>query len=135
MDHYTRYYVGQSGGGGNIGLLYKASFRVHRGNGLGSFFRGLFRFVKPLLYLGAKAVVREALSSGANILTDMLNKDPEQPVGTIFKKRFREAKGNLQQKIKKMTGSGLTLKRKRKSKTVHSSGKRRKVKDIFTNTQ
>jgi hypothetical protein len=56
MDYYTRYYIGHSGGGGNIGLLYKASFRVQRGNGLGSFFRGLFRLVKPLLYSGAKAV-------------------------------------------------------------------------------
>jgi hypothetical protein len=26
MDHYTRYYVLQSGGGGNIGPLYKPSF-------------------------------------------------------------------------------------------------------------
>jgi hypothetical protein len=59
MDHYTRYYADESGGGGNIGRLYKASFRVQRGNGLGSFFRGLFRFVKPLLYSGAKAVGRE----------------------------------------------------------------------------
>jgi hypothetical protein len=83
MDHYTRYYVGQSGGGGNIGPLYKASFRVQRGNGVGSFFRGLFRFVKPLLFSGAKAVGREALCTGSNILTDILNKDPAQPVGTI----------------------------------------------------
>jgi precorrin isomerase len=97
-------------------------------------YSGDFRFVK-LLYLGAKAVGTEALSTGSNILTDMLNKDPEQPVSTIIKKRFSEAKGNLQQKIKKMTGSDLTLKRKRKYKTVQSLGKRRKVKDISTNTQ
>jgi hypothetical protein len=134
MDHYTRYYVGQSGGG-SIGPLYNASFRVQRGNGLGSFFRGLFRFVKPLLYSGAKAVGREVLSTGSNILTDILNKDPEQPVGTIFKKLFGEAKGNLQQKIKNMTGSGLTLKRKRKFKTFQSLSKRKKVKEIFTKKQ
>jgi hypothetical protein len=134
MDHYTRYYVVQSGGD-SIGPLYKASFRVQRGNGLGSFFRGLFRFVKPLLYSGARAVGREALSTGSNILTDILNKDPERPVGTIFKKRFGEAKGNLQQKIKNMTGGGLTLKRKRQFKTVQSLSKRKKVKDIFSNKQ
>jgi hypothetical protein len=87
------------------------------------------------LYSGAKAVGREPLSAGSNILTDMLNKDPEQPVSTIIKKLFSEAKGNLQQKIKKMTGSSLTLKRKRKSKTVLSLDKRRKVMDVFTNTQ
>ena len=48
-------------GVGEIGPVYRASFRVQRGNGIGSFFRGLFRFVKPLLYSGAKAVGIEAL--------------------------------------------------------------------------
>jgi len=80
--------------------------------------RGLFRFVKPLLYSGAKAVGKEAFKTGSNIITDILNKEPEQPVDAIFKNRFSEAKGNLQEKIKKMTGSGLDLKRKRKSEKV-----------------
>jgi hypothetical protein len=87
------------------------------------------------LYSGAKAVGREALSTGSNILTDMLNKNPELLVGTIFKNRFSEAKGNLEKKIKKTTGSGLTLKRKRKSKTVQTLCKFKKVNDIFTEKQ
>jgi len=37
----------------------------------------------------------------------MLNKEPKQPVGDIFKNRFIEAKDNLEQKIKKMTGLAL----------------------------
>jgi hypothetical protein len=110
MDGYTGYYVIQSGGGGEVGHVYKASFRVQRGNGLGSFFRGLF-FVKPLLYSGAKAVGKEALKTGFNIITDMLNKEPEQPVNHIFKNRFIEAKDNLEQKFKKMTRSGHSLKK------------------------
>jgi len=60
MDLYPRYYVNQSGGG-DIGLGYRASFRMQRGNGIGSFFRGLFRFVKPLFYSGAKTEGTEAL--------------------------------------------------------------------------
>ena len=117
MDRYTRYYVNQSGGGGGeIGPVYRASFRMQRGNGIGSFFRELFRFVKPLLYSGAKAVGKETLKTGSHIMNDILNKEPEQPVGDIFRTRFSEAKGNLQQKIKKMTGSGLSLKRKRQPK-------------------
>jgi len=107
MDRYTLYYVNQSGGGGEIGPVYRASFRVQRGNGIGSFFRGLFRFVKPLLYSGAKAVGKEALKTGSNIITDMLNKEPEQSVRDIFKNRFIEAKDNLDQKNKKMTGLAL----------------------------
>ena len=106
MDRYTLYYVNQSGGGGE-GPVYRASFRVQRVNGIGSFFRGPFRFVKPLLHSGAKAVGKEALKTGSNIITDMLNKEPEQPVRVIFKNLFIEAKDNLVQKIKKMTGSGL----------------------------
>jgi len=43
-----------------IGPVYIASFSIQRGNGIGSF-RGLFRFVTPLLYSGAKAVGKEAL--------------------------------------------------------------------------
>jgi hypothetical protein len=101
MDRYIRYYVNQSGGGGEVGPVYRASFRVQRGNGIGSFFRGLFRFVKPLLYSGAKTVGKEGTKTGCNIIADMLNKEPQQPVGSIFKNRFIEAKGNLEQKIKK----------------------------------
>jgi len=98
MDRYTRYYVNQRCGG-EIGAVYKSSFRVLGGNGIGSFFRGLFRFVKPLLYSGSKAVGKEALKTGSNIITYILNKDPEQPVGNMFKNRFSEAKGRIEEKI------------------------------------
>jgi len=50
------------------------------------------------LYSGAKVVGKEVLNTGSNI-TDILNKDPEQPTGNIFKIRFSEAKGNLEEKI------------------------------------
>ena len=60
MDRYTLYYINQSGGG-EIGRVYMASFRVQTGNGIGSFFRGLFISIKPLLYSWAKAVGKEAL--------------------------------------------------------------------------
>jgi hypothetical protein len=61
MDQYTRYYVNQSCGSGDIGSVYRAIFRGQRGNDTGSFFRGLFRFLKPLLYSGANVVGKEAL--------------------------------------------------------------------------
>ena len=90
MDPYTRYYVKQSGGGVEIGPVYRATFRVQRGNGIAFFFRGLFRSVKPLLYSGEKAVGKEALKKVSNIITDILYKKPESPVGDIFKTRFSE---------------------------------------------
>ena len=70
------------------------------GKAIGSFFRGLFRFVKPLLYSGAKAVGEEAFKAGSNILTDILSKEPEQPMGDIFKNLFIEEKVNLKKKLK-----------------------------------
>ena len=103
MDRYARYYVNQSGGG-DIGPVYRAGFRVQMGNRIGSFFRGLFPFVKPLLYSGAKAVGKDALKTGSNILTYILNKQPEQPVGDIFKTCFGEAKDNLEEKLKRWRG-------------------------------
>jgi hypothetical protein len=100
MDRYTSYYVNQSGGG-EIGPVYTVSFRMQRGNGIGYFFGGLLRFVKPILYSGAKAVGKEALKTGAHIITDILNNEPEQPVGDIFKTRFSEEKRYLEEKIKR----------------------------------
>jgi len=108
-----------------------ANFRVQSGNGICSFFRRLFRFVKPLLYSGANDVEKEYLM-GSNIITDILNKEPEQPVGNIFKTRFSELKGNFEVKNKKMTFYGLGLKRKCKPKRAQSQGRCRKVKYIFT---
>jgi hypothetical protein len=110
MDQYTRYYVSQSGGGGDIGPVYRASFKMQRGNCRGSFFRGHFRLVKPLLYSGAKAIGKEALKTDSHILTDILEKQPERPMANIFKTRFGEAKDNIE-KNKKMTGSGLGFKK------------------------
>jgi len=87
------------------------------------------------MYSRAKAVVKEVLQTGSIIITDVLNKDPDQPLGDILKNRFSEAKDNLEQKIKTMTASRLSLKRKRMSKNAQSQNKRRKVKDNFTEKQ
>jgi hypothetical protein len=66
------------------------------------------------LYSGAKAVGKEALKAGSNIITDILNKEAEEPVGNIFQNRFSRAKDNLEEKLK-YDGFGLSSKRKRKS--------------------
>jgi len=106
IDRYIRYYVNQSGSR-EIGPVYRASFRVQIGNVIGSFFRGLFRFIKSLLYSGAKAVGKEALTTVSNKITDILNNDLEQNVDNIFRIRFCETKGKLEEKFKKMAESSL----------------------------
>jgi len=52
MDRHTRYYLNQSGGV-RIGPFYMASVRMQWVNGIKSYFRGLFRFIKPPFYAGA----------------------------------------------------------------------------------
>jgi len=83
MDRFTLFYENQSVGV-EIGLVYSASFRMQRGDEIGSFFRGLFRFVKPLLYSGAKADGIAALKKVSKIITDILYKEPVEPAGAIF---------------------------------------------------
>ena len=51
-------------------------------------------------------------------------------MGNILKNRSAKTKGNLEENIKMVTGFGLALKRKLKTKKCESQG--RKVKDIFT---
>jgi hypothetical protein len=119
MDRYTRYYANETGGGGGeMGPVYRANFRVQRGRGIGSFFGGPFSFIKPLLYSGEKDVGKVALKTVSN-MTDIL-KDLEKRVAIFSKNILGEAKGNLEQKIKEMTGSGLSLKKHAVEKTSFS---------------
>ena len=69
MDSLTDYYIHQGGGGGEhldglFGPVYVGSPYVQRGHGIGSFLAGLFRSLKPLTIRGARALGREALSTG-----------------------------------------------------------------------
>jgi hypothetical protein len=64
FDKTTRYYINLSGDV-DIGAVYKASIRVQIGHGIGSFFRGLFRCVKSLLFSGTQGFGEEALKIGS----------------------------------------------------------------------
>lgn len=68
-------------------------------------------------------------------MTDIFSKQPEEAVVDIFKNRIAEAKDNIEEKIRIITGSGLGLKRKRSPKKAQSLSKSRKGKDIFTEKQ
>jgi len=104
---------------------------VQKGNGIGSFSGGSSDLSNPSC-IQVKCCRKTGLKTGFNIITDILYKEPDQHVGNIFQTRFSQAKGNLEEKIKNMTCSGLALKRNRKTKRSQSQGKSRKVKDIFT---
>ena len=82
MDSLAEYYIHQEGGGGGSGSQHLGDIfgpctfgspYVQRGHGIGSFLAGLFRSLKPLSIRGARALGREALNTGAQILADIGN--------------------------------------------------------------
>lgn len=137
---YHDYYIRQAGG--SIGPAYRGT-HYQKGHGIGSFLRGLWRTVFPLLKTGAKTVGEEMLHSGVDFLHDIAD---DKPPRESFNNRLVEAKNKLKkrvvQKIQTLAGAGCikgrTKKRishKRKnSEPIRSSRKRRKVvkSDIFT---
>ena len=77
----------------------QGTFQGAEGKCVGTFFRGLVRFVQHV-YSRGKATGKEALKTGSNILNAKINKLPEQPVCDILKIRSGKAKNNHEQKIR-----------------------------------
>ena len=68
---YEEYYLDQAKQkGGNLPAFHCARFQ--RGYGLGSIFRGLFRWAVPHLKQGAKMLGKKALQTGVNVAQDVL---------------------------------------------------------------
>ena len=112
MDPLVRCYLhqagqGYSGGKGGIGPICSVPTIYQRGYGIGSFFAGLWRVVKPILWSGSKTVSRETLRTGGKLLSDIADKSNGTPAGDIVTKHARELIGKLK-------GGG----RKRKAKTA-----------------
>lgn len=107
QDPYLAYYKNQLGGG--VSAVYRGS-PYQRGHGIGSFLGGLFRTITPLLKSGAKAVGKEALRTGINVLSDVVGTNV--PVKHVISNRMQEFTGSLKRKADNklnnviMTGSG-----------------------------
>ena len=149
MAHYITYYENQVGSGGGIEHFYHGSI-YQRGHGIGSFLGGLFRKALPILTSGLKAVGKEALRSGVQVLDDVAgqNKDFKDSL----KMRLGESANNLKQQARKrinhlMEGDGYkvlvqkrlhqsqparrrrrTLKRKKKKTKKNAIKKKKKEK-------
>lgn len=155
MDgYYTKYYSIQSGGGYNIdgfGPLLKSQKIYQKGRGIGGFFSGIFRYLRPLLSSALQGLKNEALQTGADILNG-------KPINKIFYDRSIEVVDKLRdkaaEKIKQMSGAGCrtrkTIKgcltscfkqskrgsrqvkaKKKKNIPINKSNKKR-ILDIFT---
>ena len=88
---YEDYYLNQAKQkGGNLPAFHGSRFQ--QGYGLGSIFKGLFRWAMPHLQQGAKVLGKKALQTGAQVAQDVLAGDH---VNTALAKRSREAIGDL----------------------------------------
>lgn len=121
QDPYLVYYKNQLGSG--VSVVYKGA-PYQRGHGIGSFLGGLFRTITPLLKSGAKAVGKEALKTGMNVLGDLISTvPPNQAVAN----RMKEFTGNLKRKaddkmdnVMMMQGSGVGYKKRKLNVTPQS---------------
>ena len=69
------YYTDQASQVG-YGMTGFKGFPYHRGAGLGSFFRSLFRMAVPLIRSAASNVGKQALATGAHVASDMVQGKP-----------------------------------------------------------
>lgn len=110
MDYYSVYHDELQNGGGRGGGIPRVfvGSPYQRGHGIGSFLGGLFRRVLPYLGKAVRAVGKEALRAGVNVIEDVENNTPFK---IAVKQRFEESRDKLKRKAKEkisslMKGSG-----------------------------
>ena len=122
MDPLVRYYLHQAGRGKNngIGPVYTTPLVLQRGYGLGSFLSGVWRVFRPILWSGIKALGRETLRKGGDILTDIARSPTDQNHKDIVSKHVTESTQNIIAKLRgigrKRKGSGRTVKPRARKK-------------------
>lgn len=123
---YEQYCVDQAKQkGGNLPAFHGAGFQ--RGYGLGSIFKGLFRWAMSQLQWGGKVIGKKALQTGVNVAQDVLDGDN---IKTAVSKSTKQALDlPAQNSLQRQSGAGKkTIKRKAQgSKFSSPPGKKTKV--------
>lgn len=124
IEFWDHYY--QKGGG----MQVYQGVPLQRGNGIGSFFKGLFRMAWPILRTAGTAAAAEGLSTAANIARDV---SQGEEFRTAARRRGLEGGSTLLEKaaktFKKQEGKGVGVRGKNTTKTIKRP--RRPKKDIF----
>ena len=105
---YEEYYLNQAKQkGGNLPAFHGARFQ--RGYGLGSIFKGIFRWAMPHLQQGAKMLGKRTLQTGVDVAQDVLG---GEYVKTATKKRAKQALGLPSQNPSQSGGGRKAIKRR-----------------------
>lgn len=107
---YRAYYHDQVGSG--VSRVYSGASH-QKGHGIGSLLGSLWRWATPLLTRGAKAVGKQALKAGGNIIADV---SAGAPIKQTLKRRFRDVVDHFGQGGQE--GSGRIKRRRRTRKKV-----------------
>ena len=99
---------------GGVGRMYVGSPYQRGHGGIGSFLAEIFRRVLPLFTRGAKAVGKEVVRSGMNIMSDVTTRNT--PIKESSRNHFKESgeilKRKAEEKLDKLIeGSGYKLPR------------------------
>ena len=122
MHPLVVYYLRQAGRGGSdydtgIGPIYSVPLYMQRGQGIGNLFGNLFRWVKPIIWSGVKALGRETLRTGGKILSDIAeNRSDEVNARDIISRYVTDSTQNL---IKTLRGRGQKRRRATKKRKTN----------------
>ena len=111
---YEQYYSDQAKQkGGNLPAFHGGRFQ--RGYGLGSIFKGLFRWAMPHLQQGAKMLGKKALQTGVDVAQDVLA--GENLRSQVLVKKVQKGKHNQEKTVRLQARNGKHLRSKRNPKT------------------
>ena len=121
---YEQYYLNQAKQmGGSLPAFHGA--RSQRGHGLGSIFKGLFRWATPHLKQGFKSLGKKALQTGVNVAQDMLT---GKNLKTATSKRVKQALVDMSSQNSSQSGAGRKAIKRKAQPRKNSSPPRKKQK-------
>jgi len=105
---FKQYYATQMGGGGGgmaaFGPVYRSSFQIQRGRGIGGWLRGLWTMLKPSLLGGARKAGEQLLASSGRLIADYADPENREDAVRVLKSRAKEGWGELKQRLQRGTG-------------------------------
>jgi hypothetical protein len=121
MNSLAQYYMYQSGRGltnsqnSGLGPIYAVPTFVQRGHGIADILGTWWRFVRHLLWTGAKTLGKETLKTGSQLLSDLADKFHNVSAHDVIT-------ASAQNLVKRLRGAGKRG-RKRKNRAEGSKKK------------